>query len=76
MANLVAHCAGAILHTVSWEEVFVAMASIQVATRVLAGATASLGLPHIDGMLPIRGSEEFGGLGVPERAFAFVVSGN
>lgn len=73
--TLVAHHAAYLPHTITWEDVFVAMSSTKAATEILAGAAASLGLPRVDGVLPIRGSEDFGGLGVPERAFAFIGSG-
>jgi len=73
---LVARHAGYIPHAIAWDDVFVAMASTRTAAEMLADAAATMGLPSVDGILPIRGSEDFGGLGVPERAFAFVGSGD
>ena len=72
---LVARHAGYIPHTITWEDVFVAMTSSQAATEILLRAAASLGLSRAEGILPIRGSEDFGGLGAPERILAFIGSG-
>ena len=73
---LVAQHAAYIPHTIVWEDVFVAMASTRAATDILSTAARGLDLPRIDGILPLRGSEDFGGLGAPERALAFIGSGD
>lgn len=62
--------------TIGWEDVFLAMSSTRAATEILSGAASSLGLRHAEGVLPIRGSEDFGRLGAPEQAFAFIGSGD
>lgn len=74
--TLVARQAGYMPYTITWDDVFVAMTSTQAATEILASAAASLGLPSVDNMLPIRGSEDFGGLCVDERALALIGSGD
>lgn len=74
--GLVADHAGYIPHTIEWEDVFAAMHSTTAAVSILSWAATEMGLPRIEGLLPIRGSEDFGGLGVPERALAFLGSGD
>lgn len=83
MANLVSHVealvaehAGYMPHTIGWQDVFVAMNSTRAAADVLANAAEDLGLERIEGFLPIGGSEDFGGLGAPERALGFIGSGD
>lgn len=73
---LVAEHADYMSCTIGWEDVFVAMRSTRAAADILAGAADDLGLERIEGLLPIAGSEDFGGLGAPEQALAFIGSGD
>lgn len=73
---LVAEHAGYMSFNVSWEDVFVAKRSTRAAADILASVASDLGLPRIDGLLPISGSEDFGGLGATESALAFIGSGD